>query len=353
MASVCVACRDSKVKCERGVGTGDQCARCKRIGLTCTAAPPSQRGKRTSLSQLGARNKLRLSSAADVRDSSTDAVGSSLGLIATFSEAERTAAAKFACLWSGMVIGPGVAVNSRYLAIQKAARARQYNKPDLMIHAMGLCGHFGYSVEDVLSSSQQSVPIPATIEDFPDAMSTMLCASSGYATGRCATGGIVTSVTNASFEAAVITKQALDMLATDSAMGCEDLYAFGRSSYIHAHDLELVNRLLGHLFANEQAETILLVELPELVRVVDRRMNCYVPCSMRGMIKFGGLDQRDCPLTPATEGVTDSHYSESGHARSESVETLTHFGLTLAVLCRGACPLPRHRVRSDRQPFAV
>jgi len=155
-----------------------------------------------------------------------------------------------------------------------------------MVHAMGLCAHFGFCVEDILSSSRKSAPIPSTIDTFPAAMAAMLRASSGYATARCATGGAVGSVTNASFEAAVLSKHELDAMATDPATGCEDLYGFGRSSYVHAHDIDVINGLVGRLFAIEQAEHVGSVELTELVRVVDQRLHCYVPCSVHGMIQF-------------------------------------------------------------------
>jgi hypothetical protein len=121
---------------------------------------------------------------------------------------------------------------------------------------MGLCAHFGYCVDDVISSSHKSAPMPSTIDTYPAAMATMLHASSGYATARCATGGAVSSVANASFEAAVLTKHDLDALATDPAMGCEDLYGFGRSGYIHAHDVDVINRLIARLFAAEQVEHV-------------------------------------------------------------------------------------------------
>ena len=40
--SVCEQCRKSKVKCSRG----NPCARCVRLGLTCTPTPPSRRGRK-------------------------------------------------------------------------------------------------------------------------------------------------------------------------------------------------------------------------------------------------------------------------------------------------------------------
>ena len=256
MAVVCAACRDSKVKCVR-LEHSDQCERCKRIGLLCSAAPPSQRGKRTSLSQLGARNKQRLAGAAGGASEDDDqAIVKASVVPYSCTEANRDAGAGFVCVWLQLVNGPGAVSNSRHLAIQKAARARLYNIPKLMVHAMGLCAHFGYCVDDVISSSYKSAPMPSTIDTYPAAMATMLHASSGYATARCATGGAVSSVTNASFEAAVLAKHDLDALATDPAMGCEDLYGFGRSGYIHAHDVDVINRLIARLFAAEQVEHV-------------------------------------------------------------------------------------------------
>jgi len=293
---VCAACRDSKVKCER-LEHSDQCARCSRIGLVCSAAPPSQRGKRTSLSQLGARNKQRLAGVAggaskDGAPAVDEAAVVTLGFAADYSstEANRAAGAQFACMWTQLVKGPGAAANSRDLSIQKAARARLHNLPKLMVHAMGLCAHFGLCVEDIISSSHKSAPIPSTIDTYPAAMAAMLRASSGYATARCCTGGAVGSVTNASFEVAVLSKHELDTQVTDPAMPCQDLYGFGGSSYIHAHDIDVINDLVQRLFGIEQAEHAGSVELPDLVRVVDQRLHCYVPCSVHGMIHFASAE---------------------------------------------------------------
>ena len=278
MVAVCAACRDSKVKCEP-LDNGEQCARCTRLGLVCSPAPPSQRGKRSSLSQLGPRNKQRL------------AGGAGRVSIAEFSSTEvnRAAGAEFACTWAQNVLGPGVMANTRHLAIQKAARARLYNRPEHMVHSMGLCIYFGFNVEEIISSSHKPAPIPSTIDDYPDAMAAMLRTSSGYATARCATGGAMSSVTNASFEAAVLSKHDLDTLANDPETCCQELYGFARSSYIHANDVHVINKLVQRLFAIEQAEHVVSVNMPELVRIVDWRLRCYVPCSVHGMIRFSAL----------------------------------------------------------------
>jgi hypothetical protein len=197
-------------------------------------------------------------------------------------------AAKFVALWSGLVNGPGAAQNTRYLAIQMAGRARRYNRPDYMANAMALCAHYGFSVEDVISSYKVLEPIPSKIDEYPAAMAAMLRASSGYACGRCVACGLATSVTNASFEAAVMCKVDLDTAATDEATACCDLFGWGRSAYIHAHDVESVSRLIAQLYSMEQAaDAVSVADAPSLVRIADRAMQCHVPCSARGMIKFG------------------------------------------------------------------
>ena len=288
MVAVCAACRDSKVKCEP-LDNGEQCARCTRLGLVCSPAPPSQRGKRSSLSQLGPRNKQRLAGGAG---------GVSIDEFSS-TDVNRAAAAEFACTWAQSVVGPGVVANTRHLAIQKAARARLYNRPEHMVHSMGLCIYFGFNVEEIISSSHKPAPIPSTIDDYPDAMAAMLRTSSGYATARCATGGAMSSVTNASFEAAILSKHDLDTLANDPETCCQELYGFARSSYIHANDVDVINKLVQRLFAIEQAEHVVSVNVPELVRIVDWRLRCYVPCSVHGMIRFSALRAVLRPLSPS------------------------------------------------------
>jgi len=195
---------------------------------------------------------------------------------------------QFLEFWKGMVKGPGVAKNSRFLAIQLAGRARHYNRPDFMMNAMALCAHYGYAVKDVMSSSQVLRPMPSTAEEYPAAMAAMLRNSSGYACGRCVVAGIATSVTNAIFEAAIMTKSDLDAAATDAAMQCCDVFGFGRSAYIHDQDVLIITQLITKVYSIEQeAEAITVVDAPSLVRICDMRMHCHVPCSVRAMVKFG------------------------------------------------------------------
>ena len=55
---VCAACRESKVKCDRV--DDNACSRCKRLGIRCEAAAPSQRGKRSAVPRLSAANRARI-----------------------------------------------------------------------------------------------------------------------------------------------------------------------------------------------------------------------------------------------------------------------------------------------------
>jgi hypothetical protein len=61
-AIVCVACRNSKVKCDltarRELDRDTRCSRCERIGLTCTEVEPHKRGRPSV-----ARSRSRLSDA--------------------------------------------------------------------------------------------------------------------------------------------------------------------------------------------------------------------------------------------------------------------------------------------------
>lgn len=250
MASVCAACRDSKVKCElleRSDSGTQRCARCVRIGLVCEPALPSQRGKHSSRARLGGQNKRRLESAhkdavaAIGERALTDGAATAVGERAlTCTTKEAGEGNRFVTFWRGLVSGPGVASNSRYLAIQLAGRARRYNRPDLMANAMALCAHYGYYVEDVVSRSQAlgPTPAPSTIEEYPAPMAAMLRASSGYACGRLVAGGVATSVTNASFESAVMSRHELEAAAADPAMPCCDVFGFGRSAYVHKEDVD-------------------------------------------------------------------------------------------------------------------
>ena len=297
MASVCAACRDSKVKCE----LVDQphlkaCARCVRIGLTCQAAEASQRGKRSSASRLSELNKRRLNTNTSGAFDSQNAIVRAQGTSGNNSICDCSDEGRFIAFWTGYVSGTSAAKNSRYIAIQMAGRARQYNRPDYMVWAMALCAHYTHSVEDVLANSVSSDPLPSTIDDYPGTMAAMLRTSSGYATGRSAAGGFVTCVANASFEAAIMTKCELDTAACDPASACADLFGFRGSAYMHPDDKGITHKFTAEMLSAtfDQEDTVLSMEVPSLVRVADRRMRCYVPCSARGMMQLSA-----CHRTPA------------------------------------------------------
>jgi hypothetical protein len=309
MSAVCAACRDSKVKCELlHVGQSSEkqsCERCRRIGLTCKPAEPSQRGKRSSSARLGEQNRRRLVGAAPIvlamRDSDItqgEVPGSLLEgsrLMATASacvDVARPAASncaesqRFLNFWTGFIVGPNTVKNSQYCAIQKAGRARHYNRPDFMMMAMTLCKYYGYDVEDVITKSLWMEPVPSTIDEYPPLISTMLRGSSGYAAGRCAAGGVVMCVTNPSFEAAVMTTKELNAEADDPAQACLDMFGFC-SPYTHADDAEALSTFTSRMLSADSDAEVHSMQVPSLVRVLDRRMRCYVPCAARGMINFG------------------------------------------------------------------
>jgi hypothetical protein len=293
MTSVCAACRDSKVKCELLDQPGLQsCARCARIGLKCEPAEPSMRGKRSSTSRLGELNKKRLHGDSTKAESTT-----SMSSVTSKSECTGTSEfdqGRFLAFWTEFVDGPGAVQNNRYVAIQKAGRARLYNRPDYMAMSMALCAHYGYCVEDVIANSVLTGSTQPMVDDYPPPMACMLRASSGYATGRSAAGGVVTCVANASFEAAVMTARELDAAASDPRLPCADLFGFRGSAYVHPDDTHITERFTGQMIsASFDKDTVFTMEIPGTVRVTDRRMRCYVPCSARGMVQFGG-----CPTRP-------------------------------------------------------
>ena len=361
-SSVCAACRDSKVKCElleRSDGLSQRCARCTRIGLICEPARPSQRGRHSSKSRLGGQNKRRLDGASRVDGGSDadNALAADGASVVEFCSAAGSGYPVVKCnahdggkqfleFWKGMVKGPGVAKNSRFLAIQLAGRARHYNRPDFMMNAMALCAHYGYAVKDVMSSSQVLRPMPSTAEEYPAAMAAMLRNSSGYACGRCVVAGIATSVTNAIFEAAIMTKSDLDAAATDAAMQCCDVFGFGRSAYIHDQDVLIITQLITKVYSIEQeAEAITVVDAPSLVRICDMRMHCHVPCSVRAMVKFGGWPPRRGPRGVTRAPVPSRHAVPTCRAHAARLRLTNSVDRTTDSPCASA-PL---RVRPARR----
>jgi len=302
-ATACAACRDSKVKCEllqQSDGSTQACARCIRIGLICEPTQPSLRGKRSSLPRLGILNKRRLEAASSLAaKASSHADKAPAESVKAYFEwcplvelhpsnmIEGTAeGGKFVDFWTKIASGPGLATNTRYLATQKAGRAQRFNRPDFMMAAMSLCAHYGYCVEDVVAKSKVMGSQPLNIDDFPPAMAAMLHASSGYASGRCVTSGIATSVTNAKFGASIMTSANLDSAAADPAMECPDIFGFGHSAYVHADDTHRMTKFTAGLFALERTTGTVHTGGPSPVRIADWRMRSHVPCAVRGMIHF-------------------------------------------------------------------
>ncbi|KAL1503235.1 hypothetical protein AB1Y20_011291 [Prymnesium parvum] len=285
MASVCAACRDSKVKCELLRVDSGQCARCRRLGIRCEPAPPSLRGKRTPSS--GGTRRLRIKSNDGLPADAAPPDAQPLTYVREPFVASRISQ-EFSQLWCQMVTGPNVERAAKYLALMMSARAIRCDRPDLMSNAMSLCQRFGFAPDEVLRARFPAAP---TARDFPPQLTSLLNSSSGYAMLRCVTPGLNFHATNNVFERALMSRVELDASAASKNATCGELYSLA-GSYVHPEDWQHI--LAGTMSMMgmhvDSPLTVICFNSPERVRVVDRRLASYVPCSVQMMLHWGLYD---------------------------------------------------------------
>ncbi|KAL1520647.1 hypothetical protein AB1Y20_022220 [Prymnesium parvum] len=307
---VCVACRESKVKCEYEDGW-TQCVRCVRKRICCEPAAPSQRGKRSSQARLCPSNRARLleqpaqcfpqklqEREPEVRMvqmclptapayASFGAVGKLLPspterVVNSFDAYDALTYTEQTDLWYRLNEGNKNTLGAaRHLAVLLLGRGLCNDRLDMICRAHCFCDYFRLSREEILREVVKALaaPLPNTLRQFPAQFAELIASSSGYAMVRAVSANVVTHEVNNAFAAAISSKEHLDKSVSAADVDtCK--YLCLKQDFVHLDDVWDLCEMSAPMMSMHPTEVVSL-HVPRSVRVLDRRLASYVPCAVR------------------------------------------------------------------------
>lgn len=285
-ANVCVSCRDAKVKCKPAAdGKGNSCARCLRRGIPCEPTAPSQRGKRSARPRLGANNRARLM---EPMPNGADCERDGSVAVDIWDHGNPETDEQFLMLWKS-VGGPTLDREAESFAVLLSELGTLHERTHMLQQATLVSKVFNIDLGTLISKTRAHGTPPAVRSsmDLPAEFQAFLNLSSGYAMVRTVTTQNIAHVTNAAFDRALMSKASLDADFDKYEVNCTQLFVPLGEFLVRGDEFPVCKAVLFMMAMDlDDPAATLHVDVPETVRVVDRRLSACIPCSVRILLKW-------------------------------------------------------------------